>query len=50
MHLIVGKLPWNNDIGFHGAWNPGRDNPRLTIYNNCVKPGLLVKLTPREDI
>ncbi|KAF0327197.1 benzoate 4-monooxygenase cytochrome p450 [Colletotrichum asianum] len=52
MRLIIGKLLWHNDIHFHGsndAWDSERDYPGLTVYNNWMKPGLWVKLTPRRD-
>lgn len=52
MRLIIGKLLWHNDIEFHGnndAWDPDRDYPGLTVYNNWMKPGLYAKLTPRRD-
>ncbi|KAK1762847.1 averantin oxidoreductase [Phialemonium atrogriseum] len=52
MRLIIGKLLWHNDIAFHGnhdAWDPEKDYPGLTVYNNWMKPGLYAKLTPRKD-
>ncbi|ROT36462.1 averantin oxidoreductase [Sodiomyces alkalinus F11] len=52
MRLIIGKLLWHNDIEFHGnndAWDPDRDYPGLTVYNNWMKPGLYAKLTPRKN-
>ncbi|KAM0331365.1 hypothetical protein ACHAQA_003037 [Verticillium albo-atrum] len=51
MRLIIGKLLWHNDISLHGdqdAWNPDKDYPGLTVYNNWMKPGLYAKLTPRK--
>ncbi|KAF9876162.1 benzoate 4-monooxygenase cytochrome p450 [Colletotrichum karsti] len=51
MRLIIGKLLWHNDLQFHGdndAWDPEKDYPGLTVYNNWMKPGLWVKLTPRS--
>lgn len=50
MRLMIAKLLWHNDIEFHGdheAWNPDKDYPGLTVYNNWMKPGLFAKLTPR---
>ncbi|KAL2755499.1 hypothetical protein ACRALDRAFT_2041856 [Sodiomyces alcalophilus JCM 7366] len=52
MRLIIGKLLWHNDVEFHGdndAWDPDRDYPGLTVYNNWMKPGLYAKLTPRQS-
>ncbi len=51
MCLIIGKLLWNNDIAMDGqqdAWDPERDYPGLRVYNNWMKPGLHVILTPRK--
>ncbi|OAA57409.1 averantin oxidoreductase [Niveomyces insectorum RCEF 264] len=50
--LIIGKLLWHNDVFLDGeqeAWNPDKDYPGLTVYNNWMKPGLYVKLRPRQD-
>lgn len=54
MRLIIGKLLWHNDIEFaddpklKAAWDPTKDYPGLTVYNNWMKPGLPAKLIPRK--
>lgn len=52
MRLIMAKLLWHNDIEFSAdqpAWDPTKDYPGLTVYNNWMKPGLYAKLSPRKD-
>lgn len=49
--LIIAKLLWHNDIEMAGAnekWNPEGDYKHMRVYNNWMKPPLLVKLSPRE--
>lgn len=50
MRLIIGKLLWHNDIEMAGEnekWNPIGDHKNMVVYNNWMKPPLLVRLTPR---
>lgn len=52
MRLIMGKLLFNHELELHGdnsGWDPKKDYPGLTIYNNWMKPPLWVKLSPRKD-
>ena len=51
MRLIVGKLLWHNDVEMHGkneVWNPKNEYENMVVYNNWIKPGLKLKLTPRK--
>ena len=51
MRLIIGKLLWHNDVRFDGPnepWNPEGDHKNMVVYNNWMKPGLKVKLSPRK--
>lgn len=51
MRLIIGKLLWHNDVEMAGSndkWDPADDHKNMVVYNNWMKPPLLVKLTPRK--
>jgi len=54
MRLIIGKLLWWNDV--HGVeegneiWDPKGDYEGMKVYTNWIKPGLKVRLTPRNDM
>jgi cytochrome P450 len=51
MRLIIAKLLWHNDVEMHGSnevWNPKNEYENMVVYNNWIKPGLKLKLTPRK--
>ena len=51
MRLIIGKLLYHNDIhdtGLNETWNPEGEHKNMVVYNNWMKPGLFVRLTPRK--
>jgi hypothetical protein len=51
MRLIIGKLLWHNDVQMAGAnekWDPSGDHKKMVVYNNWMKPPLLVRLKPRK--
>ncbi|KAJ4366147.1 hypothetical protein N0V83_007782 [Neocucurbitaria cava] len=52
MRMIIGKLLWHNDVEMYGSneiWNPKNEYENMVVYNNWIKPGLKLKLTPRRD-
>ncbi|KAF2681423.1 pisatin demethylase [Lentithecium fluviatile CBS 122367] len=52
MRLIVGKLLWHNDVEMWGeneVWDPRNEYENMVVYNNWIKPGLKLRLTPRKD-
>jgi hypothetical protein len=52
MRLIIGKLLFSNDVALHGdngGWDPDKEYPGLSVYNNWYKPPLWVKFTPRKN-
>ncbi|ORY15280.1 cytochrome P450 [Clohesyomyces aquaticus] len=52
MRLIIGKLLWHNDVEMYGenkVWDPRNEYENMVVYNNWIKPGLKLKLTPRKD-
>ncbi len=52
MRIIMGKLLWHNDVQMAGAnekWDPSGDYKKMVVYNNWMKPPLLVRLTPRTS-
>ncbi|KAF2646386.1 pisatin demethylase [Massarina eburnea CBS 473.64] len=53
MRLIIGKLLWWNDVEMYGenkVWDPRNEYENMVVYNNWIKPGLKLKLTPRKDL
>ena len=51
MRLIIGKLLWHNDVEMAGPnekWDPSGDHKKMVVYNNWMKPPLLVRLQPRR--
>ena len=53
MRLIMAELLYHNDVhdtGRNEVWNPEGDYRNLVVYNNWMKPGLFVRLTPRKDV
>ncbi len=50
--LIIAKLLWHNDIAMAGPnemWTPDGEHKNVVVYNNWMKPPLLVNLTPRKQ-
>ncbi|KAK7178821.1 hypothetical protein DPSP01_014343 [Paraphaeosphaeria sporulosa] len=51
MRLIIAKLLWHHDVEMYGSnevWNPKNEYENMFVYNNWLKPGLKLKLTPRR--
>ncbi|OCL10837.1 cytochrome P450 [Glonium stellatum] len=52
MRLIIAKPLWHNNIEMtelNKKWNLQGDYKNMVIYNNWIKPGLNLKLTPRKS-
>lgn len=53
MRLIIGKLLWHNDVSMlqceeNEVWNPQGEYKKMRVYTNWIKPGLKLRLVPRE--
>lgn len=51
--LIIAKLLWHNEIemvGPNDEWDPSGDHRHMKVYNNWMKPPLLVRLSPRKGV